>query len=270
MNFISSRKPPNKRLNFIKHGFQTPFHHPWQALVQEWSPSKQVRSYFVFRNRVELLKIRTFIDSCARSRFTSTPDFSLPSGSLIAVHVTLVSSGALTPFSHICLPTEEDLRRRIANKMFLGPCEPLHSDVNCKKRKQLRELQTKLLKRLRRKRIKEKRFRIEAGLPARITKRKTSPTAQQVEEYLRANRELWVPSTAVQLRKHCNREICGFVTTSGFSYMRACSMGVGYITSESFSILIELQTRLKCQPMVLTRASSSLCYRFCTINVIPV
>lgn len=258
-------------MNFIKHGFQTPFHYPWQALVEEWSLSKPLNPYFVFRNRVELLKIRAHVDSCARSKGASAPHVSFPPSSLIAVHVTLVSSGALTPFSHICLPTEEDLRRRMANKLFVGPCEPLHLDVNYKKRKQLRVEQTKLLKRLRRKRIREKRLRLEKGLPARITKRKISPTAAQVEEYLSASRELWVPSkAAVQLRKHCDREICGFVTTSGFSFMRACSMGVGYVTSESFSILIDLQTRLKCQPMVLTRAPSSLCYRFCTINVVPV
>lgn len=263
------RKPPNKRLNFIKQGIQTPFHYPWQALVEEWSQSKPVNPYYVFRNRLELLKIRTYMDECAKPKAALVPNFSFPSGSLIAVQVTLVSGGALTPFSHICLPTEEDLRRRMANKMFLGPCEPVHLDVNRKKRKLLRESQTKLLKRLRRKRIKTKKLRLACGLPARIVKRKTSPTAEQVQKYLSDNQKLWISSTdAVQLRQHCGRQISGFVTTSGFSYMRACTMGLGYVTSESFSMLLDLQARLKCQPLILTRAPSSLCYRFCTLNVV--
>lgn len=189
---------------------------------------------------------------------------------LIPVVVQTLNKGCLIPSSHICLPTEEDLNTRRKDVTFTGPIQTSHTDDNKQKRIKLRTDHTKLLKRLRRARIREKRLRLSKGLPLKITKRKCSPTEDLVKEYLKEIRELWIPSKITSLRQYCNREICGFVLESGFSFLKSHYVGLGYITCESLRSLLRLQINAgkKDCAIVLARSSDTLNYRFCSLNVV--
>lgn len=262
------RRPPNKRINYVINGFPTPFYCPWDIITKEWSASNDSVSYFVYRNTKELRQLQEYIENIRKKRVLSIPQLSFMPRCLIPVNISLLEVGKLTLFSHICLPTVSDLQYRLQNKMYRGPNEKIHQDTNALERKAFRLLHTRELKRLRRIRKKEKKIRIENCLPLKLTNRKEPPTKAIVETYLKANRELCIPTEVTKIRNYCNREICGFVVNSGYSFMQSCTTGQGFITSESFSILIDLQERFKCDLMVLTRSPSTLCYRFCSLNVI--
>ncbi len=258
--------PPNKRTNFIKFGFPSPFRCSWALITKEWCPVNAPSPFFVLRNKRELRQLHEYVENNKRNRKITS--ISLQPGALVPVSVIMLGNGCLTPFSHICVPTESDLRARISDRKFAGPLETPHVDHNEKKRKLLRMTHARELKRLRRRRIKIKKLRLQNGIPAKITKRKHSPTEEIVQTYHKASRELWIPPDVTNLRNYCNREICGFVISCGFSLLQGCTTGQGYLTSESLAQLLDLQRRLKCDLTVLTRAPNSLSYRFCSLNII--
>lgn len=221
----------------------------------------------MLRDKTKLRELKEYIENLKRNR-SSPRRVSLPSGSLIPVSVTMTSNGQLAPFSHICLPTESDLRQRARDRCYSGPCEKLHKDETKQMRKALKMEHTKELKRLRRKRIKEKKERIEKSLPLKITKRNQSPTEAEVAAYHSVLRELWIPSSAAGLRNYCAREVCGFVVISGFSFMQACTIGQGYVAADALTVLLEMKDKLLGELVVLTRSASSLNYRFCRIDIV--
>ncbi|XP_065204275.1 ribonucleases P/MRP protein subunit POP1 [Planococcus citri] len=259
------RMPPNKRTNYIKNGFPTPFHHPWNTLLNEWIPSSKQDSYYVLRNKKLLFDLRTVLETTKSNRNRSSLRTLLASISqdkcLVPVSIRMLNKGQLPPFSHICLPNKTDLQ----NKLSL-PVEKVHSDKNKIKRKMFRKEHSKTLKRLRRQRIKQKKASTEK-LPLKITKRKQSPTEALVKEYLSQMQDLWIPAKCTSIRNHCSRQIAGFVVNGGFSFMQSRIVGQGYVALQSLFILCDMWQDLKTEPVVLTRSPNCLNYRFGVISV---
>jgi len=180
----------------------------------------------------------------------------------------MLGKGQLPPFSHVCVPFQKDLIERIRDKCFMGPSEEPHPDIFKQKRRNLKLQHAKELKRLRRERIKKKKERMQMGLPLKITKRKISPTQAEVQAYLNQMRDLWIPKQVTKLRKLCVREVCGYVVTGGFSLMKSCVIGHGYIISRGLTTLFTEMEKSNSDLVVLTRSPNSLNYRFCKINII--
>lgn len=243
----------------------TPFYHDWELLVGEWCSKSN--SFFVLRDKRLLQQIKEYVQNF-KSRRSSSPTYSLPSNSLIPVTVTMLGKGQLAQFSHICVPSQSDVTQLVRDKHFTGPFEEPHPDSLKQKRKMLRLVHTKDLKRLRRKRIKEKRERMQAGPPLKITKRKKSPTEEQVQAYLRQMRDLWIPAQVKDLKNSCSREVCGLVVTSGFSFMKSCVLGQGYVVANAFTTLFQTMKKFNLDLVVLTRSPNSLNYRFCKLNIV--
>lgn len=260
--------PPNKRTNYIKNGFPTPFHYPWDTLVNEWTSTPTQTSFYVLRNKQVLLNLKSHFENI-KNRPKLNMENELASvfhdKCLVPVSLHMLNKGKLAPFSHICLPKHTDLLNK-AQLQFSGLLEKKHSDPNKRKRILFRKEHSKLLKRLRRQRIKKAKSSIKP-LPLKITKRKHSPTEQVVREYLTEIKDLWIPPTCNTVRTHCGREICGFIVNSGFSFMESRITGQGYVTLQSLCILNELWQTLKCDATVLTRSSNSLNYRYALLKV---
>lgn len=262
------RKPPNKRVNYIRNGFPTPFHHPWDTLTNEWNTTQKENTYYVLRNKRILYKLKTYLGNLKNSSIIDLTDdlnHLIHDKCLIPVTIQISGKGHLAPFSHICVPKFSELQNT-AIKLRSAPVEKLHTDKNKTKRKIFRREHSKVLKRLRRQRIKQNKTAAKK-LPLKITKRKISPTEQIVRQYLSEIRDLWIPRTCTNLRNHCSREICGFIVTSGYSLMQAGVIGQGYITLQSLITLNSLWYNLRCSPLVLTRSPNSLHYRYALLNV---
>lgn len=255
--------PPNKRTNYIKNGFPTPFHHPWNTLLDEWIPSSKQGSYYVLRNKRLLLDLRTSLETTKKnhSSLRNLLASVAQDKCLIPVSIRMLNKGQLPPFSHICLPTRSDLQNKL-----ITPVEKVHLDKNIKKRKVTRQEHLKNLKRLRRQRIKQKKTSTEK-LPLKITKRKQSPTEDFVKEYLSQMQDLWIPTKCTTIRTHCSRQIAGFIVNGGFSFMESRIVGQGYVALQSLFTLYDMWQELKSGPLVLTRSPNCLNYRYGVISV---
>lgn len=257
--------PPQMRVNYIKLGFQTPFHCPWDILCKEWMSSS--KSTFVLRNIKALnhlqnltLKLKEKID--IEQLKTEFPDFQ---NCLIPIRLDISQKGILKSNSHVCLPTPDDLSK-IGTASYLGPQEKIHKDLNSFKRKIYRLEHKKLLRSLRRKRVLEKKKR---NVLCKRYKRKVSPTSQIVKEYLNQMKKLWIPEEQSELKNSCSRVILGFSYKSHYSFTKSKCVGIGYMPAPALLELFSLWSVSKSNlPYVLVRNPNSNQYRYALLSVI--
>lgn len=140
----------------------SPFRIPFPQLVRDWqhsNPSKvnEDEKYFVLRDRQQLENLASCVKKCTLVKFPAN----LSTQSLIQIKLTMKSRGNPKDFSLICLPTKSDMKRNLkqikSNNRDPVFVEPPLADPNEKERLQLRIQHKKLLKRLRAKRVREKR-----------------------------------------------------------------------------------------------------------------
>ncbi|XP_018801055.1 PREDICTED: ribonucleases P/MRP protein subunit POP1 [Bactrocera latifrons] len=263
------RKPPNRRQNYQKLAIISPFRAPFSELVRDWSSSASAQgntstqTFHILRDRALLQQLLLHIQGKCKTFPTEIPE-----NSLIQLHFRMKSRGNLEDYSLICLPTRGDFKRNLKQikKSNHEPVfsEPLLPDLAERERKQLRHTHKKLLKRLRARRVREKR-KLQEISTTRVYIRAAN-TATLVAAQLERMCKLWLPedfATLYTVRKQCQREVFGYATTAHFSYTEATVCAVGYVTPAGLQQLLTLcrQCNVR-QPMCLMRSPKSRHYRF--------
>ncbi|KAH8414928.1 hypothetical protein KR215_011034 [Drosophila sulfurigaster] len=264
------RLPPNKRCNYRKLSVVSPFAAPWQQLVRDWREASDA-AFYVLRDHRLLHSLK----QCVLHGLVDYPA-EVPDDSLIQIRLQLHARGQLKANALICLPTPQDWQRqrRQLKRNDLAPVhlEPPLPDANERRRKETRLGHKRLLKRLRARRVREKRKLQETS--TRRVHIRAAQTAQLVREQFERMCRLWLPTepaeTRDSVRRQCSREVFGYVTTAGFSYSQAKVCGVGYVVAAGLrQLLAERVDRgnggktLLC----LVRDADSLVYRFARLEI---
>lgn len=187
---------------------------------------------------------------------------------MIPISLSLNGRGNASKYSIICLPKKQDLQLNVKNrKQFVNvpiPNEPVATDHNETKRKQLRFNHLTMLKRLRRRRVRVKRKKQE------YSERKViiAPprTANLINLQYSKMCELWLPTSPPSIRHQCTKEVLGYLTQSQFIFHEAKVSGIGYVTMNGIRKLSKLSGGRKSN-QVLVRDPKSLIYRWATISI---
>ncbi|EDV34381.1 uncharacterized protein Dana_GF20996 [Drosophila ananassae] len=267
------RLPPNKRTNYRKLAVVSPFSAPWKQLVRDWHDASSTGPFYVLRHRQQLEAIA---DSLRRCSPLPKP---LPQAALIQIQLRLLARGHVKTNALICLPSTTDYRNRWRqikrNDQAPIHVEPPQPDLNESVRKELRRGHKLMLKRLRGRRLREKR-RLQETATKRVHIRPAN-TAGLVRSHLLEMCRLWLPNdsseTRDSVRRQCSREVFGYVSSAGFSFTEATVCAVGYVTPGGLQKLLQdvpqstnrNQTR---QPlMCLLRDPDSRDYRWASFQV---
>lgn len=262
------KRPPNRRVNYNKLAITSPFRCPWSELVDQWSvPSNapESTSFFVLREHAKLQQIT----HCLQQR-GNIDHLNLPANCLLPVSIDIAGRGNAEKYAIICLPKKSDLKReqRAQRNLINVPIytEPQRNDSNETKRKSLRAKHMQLLKRLRRQRVRKKR-RLQETSERKVVLVKAS-TAELVEKQRTAIQELWLHKWPENVRNQCSRDVIGYLTQAHFSFIKAKSAGVGYITTNGFRQLLNfLQKQQKGPNYVLVRCPATAHYRKAIIQI---
>lgn len=220
------------------------------------------REFYVLRNKHKLNHIEQLLaGKCKRL-------VDIEENALIPISFAINGRGMANNFSVICLPKKKDFQRnsehiqRFDNRPAW--CEPIGRDEYETVRKALRQNHLKMLKRLRRRRVRDKRKKQEYS-PKKVI---INPprTAEIISKQFQKMSELWLPSQPKTIRFQCSREVFGYVTQSHFSFFEAKVSGNGYITVNGLKKLCELKVKNKSN-QVLIRDPSSINYHFATISI---
>ncbi|KAH8366581.1 hypothetical protein KR084_004570 [Drosophila pseudotakahashii] len=233
------RMPPNKRTNYRKLAVVSPFIAPWKCLVRDWGATPASGSFYVLRHRLQLADIA---ESLRQHR--PLPPELLPEEAIIQIQLRLVSRGSVKTNALICLPTPDDYKQRWRqlkrNDQAPVYVEPLQPDLNEQQRKDLRQSHKLKLKRLRARRVREKR-----QLQEKATKRvfiRPAGTAHLVRDQLQQMSALWLPNDPREMRdsvrRQCSRQVFGYVTSASFTFTEALVCAVGYVTGAGLQQLI--------------------------------
>ncbi|XP_070074966.1 ribonucleases P/MRP protein subunit POP1 isoform X2 [Drosophila takahashii] len=270
------RMPPNKRSNYRKLAVVSPFIAPWKCLLRDWGATPATgSSFYVLRHRQQLEEIA----ECLRQR-RALPQELLHQEALIQIQLRLISRGCVKSNALICLPTQDDHKQRWRqlkrNDQAPVCVEPLQPDLNEQQRKDLRQSHKLKLKRLRARRVREKR-----QLQEKATKRvyiRPAGTAHLVKAQLEEMSALWLPSDPREMRqsvrRQCSREVFGYVTLASFTFTEALVCAVGYVTAAGLQQLVggELPNSkgtnsLKEPLMCLLRDPDSRDYRWASFQI---
>lgn len=238
--------PPSKRVNYIKLGIVSPFVCLWKILLSDWS-GRTIDDFYVLRDKRLLAKVQ----DCFNNKL-KLPPVENSDSCLIPIYIQIDGKGSLRKHALICLPKTGDFN--IINTLQ----EPLHEDDNESKRKELRKEHRQSIKRIRRKKNKN---RVKMNGNAVETKRKTKKG--EPSEYVKKMRELWIPPKVEHVRDTNSRELLGYLTSAAFSFTEAHSCGVGYIPYNALRALID--SKEKC---LLIRNVSSKKYRKANFKII--
>ncbi|KAH8281246.1 hypothetical protein KR018_002097 [Drosophila ironensis] len=265
------RLPPGKRINYRKLAICSPFSAPWKQLVRDWSSRKAEDSYFVLRYHQQLETISYCL--LQKKPFPA----SLPDKALIQVKLRLLARGRIKDNALICVPQIVDFRhrQRQIRRNCQGPAhvEPAQPDLNEPLRRELRRNHKITLKRLRGRRVREKR-RLQEKATTAVHIRPAN-TAALVRSQLEEMCRLWLPGESAEVRdsvrRQCSREVIGYVTVSAFSFTEATVCSVGYVTVAGLQQLIfklpkttfSRKESLKC----LLRDPDSKEYRWASIQI---
>ncbi|KAH8283260.1 hypothetical protein KR044_006717 [Drosophila immigrans] len=266
------RLPPNKRCNYRKFAVVSPFIAPWQQLVRDWraaSDASDVGTFYVLRDHRQLHSLRWCV-----SHDLDYPE-EVPGDSLIQIRLQLHARGQLQANALICLPTQQDWQRhrRQLKRSDLAPVhlEPALPDANERLRKETRLGHKRQLKRLRARRVREKRKLQETS--TRRVHIRAAQTALLVRDQFERMCRLWLPTepaeTRDSVRRQCSREVFGYVTSAGFSFGEAKVCGVGYVMAAGLRQLLAERSRGNGgkQLLCLVRDPDSLVYRFARLEI---
>lgn len=233
-------------------------------MLVEWNDKLSVISdkFYVIRDRVYLKTLQNLLD-----KKHSIEKLLIDVTSLIPVYIILEKRGNAQEFALICLPKKKDLHTHLENKKIKNNhpiySEPLANDVNEKIRKKLRAEHKKILKRLRRRRVREKRKKQETSEFRVIISRPM--TQNMVEEQRKKMCQLWLPEKPKSIRNQCSREVFGYVTQGGFSYVEAKCCAIGYVTVLGFKQMLIESNNTK--SLVLIRNTESRNYRVAELRI---
>ncbi|XP_014276048.1 ribonucleases P/MRP protein subunit POP1 isoform X2 [Halyomorpha halys] len=249
------RLPPAKRPNYVKLGFPTPFHCPWNVLINDWTDGAH-ESFFVLRNIRHLLSLKNKLKKIKdKLSFEPTPTMT---SAIVGVMITLKGKGNLENNAYICIPTKSDLEKLKANRNFSGPFEEKHRDVLKDDRKSTSDDHKKLLKKLSRRRRKNR----NQGNVSECSK-----SDEVVSEHSEVMKRLWLPECTTVKEFGC-RTVLGFVVNGDFSFTSAKSSGVGYVCFKGLLTLLQVFEEFEKHRFILVRNHNSLQYRFATIKII--
>ncbi|EAT38600.1 AAEL009542-PA [Aedes aegypti] len=255
-------KPNNRRVNYKKLSIASPFRCPWTQLISEWGGPEE-GNFHVLRDQETLSKIHH-----ALNRKFNLKSAQMTPSSLIPVYLTMKTRGNPGDIALICLPLRSDFRENKQKRQHtdFSPVhtEPLRKDPEQKERILLRKQHLRLLKRLRNRRIRQKkaRQRKNPGTLIRIAKPQNE---KLIRDQLAKMRELWLPAKPESIRNQCSRECFGYVTQCNFSLSEAKVTALGYVTTKGLEKLYKTCTKGTFK--VLVRGTKSRCYRFATIKI---
>lgn len=252
--------------------------------------------FFVIRERKKLEYLKTVItglntnirQSSQNARNSSELAVLFPGCThccLVPVTIHMCGTGSPIDFAIICLPSETDVDIMSRNPHDSGPTEQLHTDKHQTERKELQTEHKQLLKRLRRKRVREKRKLEDLSAANQDTtddkhivaakKRKANeppPTKDLTDKHEQTLRSLWLPQTRT-VKESCSRTVIGFIMKAAFSFTESKGSGQGYVVLSALLELVALyESRLRegnkmPAPWVLVRNPTSLQYRFGVLNI---
>ncbi|XP_050351530.1 ribonucleases P/MRP protein subunit POP1 [Nymphalis io] len=239
------KRPPSKRVNFVKLAVPCPFLCPWKILLKDWGNNVEDKM-FVLRDK----KMLNTLQDCINKKM-KPPKIENSDACLVPVYIQMLGRGNLTKYATICLPLIKDIT---ANQELM---EPHHEDPNTKLRKQKRIEHKKLLKQRRRMRIKLRKKQIV------INKKTKKGKKKEPSEYVKIMRQLWLPSNTESVRNKGIREVMGYVTHGAFSFSEAKICGIGYI---AYNAINKLDNQFLNK--ILVRCTTSRKYRLANIHII--
>lgn len=298
------RYPPNRRPNYNKLAIVSPFRAPFAELIRDWNKKLESSNknemtinsnslpkkmpFYVLRDRSQL----RYLADCLRKLeplqlpWTTMPILDnkrqqehLLANCLIPLKVILKHRGtSFKDFSLICLPEKCDVERyrKLKAHKLNDPIytEPLCKDEKAGERRRVRMAHKTILKRLRRRRLREKRRKMaKSTVKVYIAPANTRDLcAKQFVTMCK----LWLQEEKHEklysIRNQGKREVFGYMTMANFSLVEGTMAGVGYVTLNGLQQLQSfcLSMNMK-QIMFLVRSTNSLHYRFAKfqINVEP-
>lgn len=315
LHVLYYRLPPDKRPNYVKLGVTSPFFCCWDVLINEWSQrtSENVdmqcktenkthsSKYFVLRERKKLESLKAAVSMLNTKNIKNSsrnvsdfPDLTVMFPSckdccLVPITIYMCGRGSPTDCAMICLPSEMDIDNISKDVHSPGPTEGIQNDERQMERKELRTEHKKLLKRLRRKRVRERRKLEDLAAVKRgnsedeshpkhvpvVRKRKANepPSTKDVtDKHQEVLRSLWLPQTQT-VKDSCSRTVIGFITKGDFCFTESQGAGQGYVVLSALLQLVALyQRRLRegndvSAVWVLVRNPTSLQYRFGVMNI---
>lgn len=270
------RRPPNKRVNFVKFGIGSPFFCDWKNLTRDWSKTED---FYVLRNRDILLLLQTGISQTSSKKSRSAEnsehtkvnfqELNQYKNCLVRIRVSMMNRGSPKDFAIVCIPTSEDLEKLKNNKNWTGPVEKCHIDSNEGARVTSRTEHLLKLKRLRRKRIRQKKALEDKVSPQRYVGGSNNDYSANSASHHKMILEQWEKMSRLYLpentrvRYSCGREVMGYLTMADYSLTCAKGMGLGYVTLASLIELINNKSNI-----VLVRNIQTRQYRLATLDVL--
>ncbi|KAL5293069.1 POP1 family protein [Megaselia abdita] len=246
--------PPNKRCNYSKFAISSPFKPSLSKLVNEWSGSD---NFYILRD-IQLLRQ---LESNAFPREI----IEYHKNSLIQVCLQMKTRGNPKDLAIICIPTKNDLRKHFKTMSSNDPVytEPLKIDPFEEERKILKSSHKKLLKRLRNRRVRQKRMQQKTSCErVKIAPPKTSAI---IKEQFDKMCDLWVPRSPSSIRNQCSREVFGYVTQSSFCLSEGRVTAVGYVTPQGLNKI--MKDKRNPEMLLLVRGTNTRHYRFAKFKV---
>lgn len=258
------RRPPNRRVNYIKYAISSPFFCEWEILMNEWTSKKK---FYVLRDRKTLKALSEGVE-----------DLITENNCLIPVKISLLRKGLAKDFGMICLPTSEDLEKFKKNIKWSGPIQTPARDVNEAERKTCKKNHQALLKRLRRQRTKAKKTMEDVAVNLEVKtdteskhvskirqlvkKKLVNCNSELLEKQAKVMENLYLPECK-KVRNSCDREIIGYITKGGFSYSEAKGVGLGYVVLPGLLELLRDKTNF-----VLARNPTTKKFRMCKLEIV--
>jgi ribonuclease P/MRP protein subunit POP1 len=253
------RKPPNKRTNFAKLGIASPFSCPFKELFVDWN-GKLFESFFMLRDSKVLDELRKVL-----SLKKKIHQFELDENCLIPVKTQIMSNGAPGDFSILCMPNKKDIKFAQMTKFKNSSTfhENIHPDPNEQARKTKKFNHKKLLKRLKNRRVRQRR-KMRGKF---VKKANQEELLNLIKKQFKEMSELWLPKP-ISIRHQCSREVIGYVTKSRFTFSVGKVTSIGYVAAKAFKALIERFEKFKnVKPFVLIRSTKSTTYYTAKIYV---
>ncbi|XP_011267063.2 ribonucleases P/MRP protein subunit POP1 isoform X1 [Camponotus floridanus] len=269
-----------QRVNFIKFGIHNPFFCDWKNLTKDWS---DVKNFYVLRHFRLLLhlrkEIKTYKRGNARSKSTVQESefdfqkFDQYKNCLVQVQLSMMGKGTPKEFAIICMPKRKDLRRFEINKSYEGPVEKCHTDLketSCKILHKVHSMKLNHLSlQLNRTRVKRRRTFGDNELPLEFDviddeiNRTIFPKHHKImSDYAEDMKKLY-PTESTKVRHSCDRQVMGYVTMGGYSFLRGKSIGIGYVTLPSLLEIIRKKSNI-----VLVRNTEELQYRLARLEIL--
>ncbi|XP_040572339.1 ribonucleases P/MRP protein subunit POP1 isoform X2 [Lepeophtheirus salmonis] len=277
------RYPPDKRCNFRKTGFDSPYLPKWKFLINDWikdeNPLIRESKNKLKQNDTMISKFYVLRDSDLLSKLSENPNVTIPDPNcLIPVHFKIIGKGTISKNAGVFVPSVKDL------ELFHGDqdnwhllTEPVQDDRaemcirnslktehTAKKinlRRKWKKVKDKLLY-LRQKNLTEKTHDKEIQIYQTSLEELKTLRNKEILEYEIKMRTLWIDDTeSTKFKDSSTRSVCGYVIISNFSLRKGNSIGLGYVVYPSLKYLNK-------DRILLIRDNNSFQYRFVKMSII--